>query len=150
MMSGSTSAFIFIQIAAGRPALACAISCFDVLVNALAQSQRRHRHAFELGGLGIAGDVIEHAGNVAGDHRIGGEERQIGVNARRHRMIVAGADVHIRRQRGALAAHHQRKLGVGLELDEAVHDLHAGAFEVARPADIGLLVEARFELDHAR
>ena len=27
MMPGSTSAFIFIQIAAGRPALACAISC---------------------------------------------------------------------------------------------------------------------------
>ena len=29
-----------------------------------------------------------------------------------------------------------------------IHDLHAGAFEIARPADIGLLVEARLQLDH--
>jgi hypothetical protein len=47
----------------------------------------------------------------------------------------------------ALAAHHQRQLGVGLQLDEAVDHLHAGALEVARPADVGLLVEARLELD---
>ena len=34
MISGSTSEFIFIQIAAGRPALAWAISCGDVLEDA--------------------------------------------------------------------------------------------------------------------
>ena len=51
------------------------------------------------------------------------------------------------RKLAAFAAHDQRQLGVGLQLDEAVDDLHAGAFEVARPADIGLLVEARLELD---
>ena len=85
--------------------------------------------------------------DVARDHRIGGEERQVGVDARGDRMIIAGADMHIGRERAALAPHHQRQLGVGLEFDEAVHDLHAGAFEVARPADIGLLVEARLQLD---
>ena len=62
-------------------------------------------------------------------------------------MVIAGADMHIARERGALAAHHQRQLGVGLEFDEAEHDLHAGALEIARPADIGLFVEARLELD---
>ena len=36
---------------------------------------------------------------------------------------------------------------MGLQLDEAVHHLRAGALEVARPADVGLLVEARLELD---
>ncbi len=39
---------------------------------------------------------------------------------------------------------------MGLEVDEAVDDLHAGALEVARPADVGLLVEARLELDQRR
>ena len=63
-------------------------------------------------------------------------------------MIVAGADMHVGRKRRTLAAHDQRQLGVGLELDEAVDHLHAGALEIARPADIGLLVEARLELDH--
>ena len=119
----------------------------DVIVDALAQRQRRHRHALEFGGLGIAGDKIEDARDVPRDDRIAGEERQVGIDARRHRMIIAGADMHVGRKRGALAAHHQRQLGVGLQLDEAEHDLHAGAFKVARPADIGLLVEARLEFD---
>ena len=36
---------------------------------------------------------------------------------------------------------------MGLELDEAEDHLHAGPFEVAGPLDVGLLVEARLELD---
>ena len=46
-----------------------------------------------------------------------------------------------------LLADHQRDLRVGLQLDEAVDHLHAGAFEIARPADVALLVESRLELD---
>ena len=147
MISGSTSELSFIQIAAGLPALAWAISCAMCSPmrlrkvsgdTAIRSSSRR---------LGVAGDVVEDARDVAGDHRIGGEERQVGVDARGHRMIVAGADMDIGGERAAFAAHDQRQLGVGLELDEAEHDLRAGALERARPADIGLLVEARLELD---
>ena len=39
---------------------------------------------------------------------------------------------------------------MGFELDEAEHHLHAGAFEVARPANVRLFVEARLELDERR
>ena len=62
-------------------------------------------------------------------------------------MIVAGAEMHVGAHVAALAAHHHRHLGVGLELDEAEDDLRAGALEIARPLDVGLLVEARLELD---
>ena len=62
-------------------------------------------------------------------------------------MVVAGADMDVGDQLAAFAAHDQRKLGVGLQLDEAIDDLYAGAFQVARPADIGLFVEARLEFD---
>ena len=62
-------------------------------------------------------------------------------------MIIAGADMAVADQRSALAPHHHRKLRVGLQFDEAEHDLRAGALEVARPANIRLLVEARLELD---
>ena len=54
---------------------------------------------------------------------------------------------HVGGERAALAPHHQRQLGVGLEFDEAVDHLRAGALEIARPADIGLLVEARLQFD---
>ncbi len=50
----------------------------------------------------------------------------------------------------AFAAHDHRKLAMRLELDEAEDDLRAGALQVARPADIGLLVEARFQFDKGR
>ena len=62
-------------------------------------------------------------------------------------MIVAGAEMHVAAQLARFAADHEADLGVRLELDEAVDDLHAGALEIARPADIGLFVEARLQLD---
>ena len=63
-------------------------------------------------------------------------------------MIVAGADVAVGGEIGAFPAHDQAQLGVRLELDEPVHHVHARAFQVARPADVGGLVEAGLELDH--
>ena len=62
-------------------------------------------------------------------------------------MIIAGPDMHVGGKRRTLAPQHEGKLGVGFQLNEAIDDLHAGAFEIARPTDIGLLVEARLELD---
>ena len=40
-----------------------------------------------------------------------------------------------------------RQFGMRLQFDEAEHHLRAGAFEIARPAYIGGLVEARLEFD---
>ena len=45
---------------------------------------------------------------------IGREQRQIGVNARRLRVIVAGADVAIGGEVCAFATHDQSEFGVGL------------------------------------
>ena len=39
------------------------------------------------------------------------------------------------------------ELAVGLEADDAVDDVHAGAFELEGPGDVGVLVEARLDLD---
>ena len=120
----------------------------DVGEDARADAVRARRHHLDLGRLGIAGDEVEDARDVAADHGIGGEERQVGVDLGRHRVVVAGADVAVGGELAAFAAHDQAELGVRLELDEAVDHVHAGAFQVARPADVGRLVEARLELDH--
>ena len=63
-------------------------------------------------------------------------------------MIIAGAEVAVGAVALLLAPDDHRHLGVGLPVDEAVDDLHAGALERARPHQILLLVEARLELDH--
>ena len=46
-----------------------------------------------------------------------------------------------------LRPHHQRCLGVGLQPDEAVHDVGAGLLQLPGPHDVGLLVEAGLDLD---
>src|SRR3546814_17879466 len=45
------------------------------------------------------------------------------------------------------AAHDHRDLGVRLPLDEAVDDLHPGAFELVRPQQILLFIESRLQFD---
>ena len=78
---------------------------------------------------------------------VGGEEGDVGVDAGGDRVIIAGPEVTVVDQRAHLAPHHHRELGVGLELDEAVDDLRARPLEIPRPADVGLFVETRLELD---
>jgi hypothetical protein len=88
----------------------------------------------------VSGDT---ARGVAAYGRIGGEVGEVGVDARGDRVIVAGAGMDVSREAATLAAYHHREFCVRLQFEEAVDDLHAGAFEVARPADVGLFVEAR-------
>ena len=111
------------------------------------ERDRRNRHLLETVGLGISGDEIENAGDVPSDRRVRGEEGNVGVNAGGNGVIIAGPEVTIVDQRADLAPHHHRELGVGLELDEAIDDLRPRPLEIPRPADVGLFVEARLELD---
>ena len=63
-------------------------------------------------------------------------------------MVVAGAQVDVAAQAVFLAAHQHQHLGVGLVAEHAVHDVGADFFELGRPADVGLLVEAGHQLQH--
>ncbi len=73
------------------------------------------------------------------------QQSEVGVKLGRGRMIIAGAEVRVRTQTRPFAADHQRQLGVGLQADDAVHDLRAGALEPVRPVDIRFFVEARHQ-----
>ena len=58
--------------------------------------------------------------------------------------------MHVAADAVGLVAHDQRHLGVRLETGETVDDVRADALQVARPMDVVLFVEARFELDQHR
>ena len=71
--------------------------------------------------------------------RVGGEQPEVGVEPRRARMVVAGAQMRVRTQPRpalgvALAAQQQRELGVRLEAEHAVDDLRARAARASRPS----------------
>src|SRR5882724_11341046 len=124
-----------------------AVNMFD---DALAQGERRYRHLLDIARLRIAGDVVKYPRGIAPDDRIGREVGQIGVDASGHRMIIPGPGMYISREAVTLPTHDQRQFGVGLQFDKSVHDLHAGAFEISRPADVGFLIEPRLEFDQRR
>ena len=119
----------------------------DQAVQLRPHGQRRHAELFEVRRLDVAGDVVQHLRGVARQQRLGGEERQVGVDARRRRMIIAGAEVHVGADARPFAPHHHRQFGVRLPLDEAVNHLDTGALQLRRPHQVLLLVEARLQLD---
>ena len=77
-----------------------------------------------------------------------GEQPEVFVEASGLGVVVAGADVRVAAQDAVLVlAHDHAELAVRLEPDDAVHDVAAGLLELARPPDVGLLVEAGLDLD---
>ena len=80
---------------------------------------------------------------------VGREQAEVGVQPRGLGVVVAGADVQVVADAVALAAHHEHALGVRLQRRVAVDDVDAGLLQLARPLDVGALVEARLELHEA-
>ena len=86
--------------------------------------------------------------HALGDLRIAGEQAEVGVEAGRDGVVIAGAEVAVAaRDSIFVPAHEQSELAVRLEAYDAVEDLHAGIFHAARPTDVGGFVEAGHELD---
>src|SRR5262249_38966308 len=122
----------------------------DILEQPRFEIDRGERDFFQVLGLGIARYIVEQPRSIPAERRLGGEEGEIGIDLRRHRMIVAGAVMNVAAHICALPPHHHRHLGMRLELDEAENDLRTGALKVARPLDVRFLIETGLELDERR
>ena len=131
----------------GPPSLRVRDLAADARQDRVAHVARADGQHLGVGPLAVAGDEVEHARHVARDAPVAGEVAQIGVDARGNLVIIARAQMAVGAQAAFLAPHDQAHLGMGLELHEAEHDLHARALQLRRPANVGRLVEARLELD---
>ena len=148
-MTCSVDQVVHLQLdAAGRSGLCERATRVDLVEDPLAQVERRDEQLAVAAHAGEAGQVVEEVGDVGRDVRPAGEQPEVGVQPRRPGVVVARPDVGVAadaaRPRGARRG---RSLACVFMLGEAVHDVHAGALERARPADVALLVEARLELD---
>ena len=147
MTCPSTSAFSLAKIAAGLPARARSAWASIFARIASAERRRRDRQLAVVRLLGKPREPVEELRQVLAELRVGGEEAEVGVEARGPLVVVAGPEVHVAAQPLALAPHHQRRLGVRLQLGVAEEDVRAGPLERARPGDVVLLVEAGLDLD---
>ena len=98
----------------------------------------------------ITGELVEQAGQILADYRVAGQQAKIGVHAGGLRIVVAGAHVAVAPQAVRLLTDHERELAVRFESDDAVDHVHAGAFQLARPHDVRILIEARFDFDERK
>src|SRR5690606_29705043 len=83
----------------------------------------------------------------AANGAVGGEERQVGVDARGVGVIVPRADMAVGGDVVSLTTDDEAELGVGLELNVAVDDMDAGLLHLTRKINVGRLVEPRLQLD---
>ena len=132
-------------------ALASGLRVRDLIVDqgqdGLAHRDRRGRDPFQRRRLGVSRHVVEHRRRVPAKRRVRREKGKVRIDLRRHRVIVAGAVMHVHAHGAAFPPDHRGNLGVGLQFDEAIDHVHAGPFQVAGPADVGRLVEPRLQLD---
>ena len=139
-----------VQLSPDR-AFAAGANVRDLLVDQLQQGllriNWRHRDLFQIRWPRITRDKVEELAGVAAQCWIAGKEREVGVNLRGLRVIIAGAKMGVGAQALRLAAHDEADLGVRLEVDEAVHHGSAGALQRLGDFEVRLFVEARLELD---
>ena len=147
MICSSTIELTLMRIRAGLPARALRRSLSISRSSPLRRWSGRHEQPLELLLDRIARQLVEEPGEVASDLVVDGEQAVVLVDAARLRVVVAGADVAVVAEHAVLLADDERELAVGLEPDEAVDDVHARLLELARPDDVGRLVEARLDLD---
>ncbi len=147
MTGASTIAFVLTTIRAGTAGGRVRHLALDELQEPAAQAVRGDEQPAERALARQPGQDVEQVGDVGADLRACGEQPDVDVEPRRPGVVVARADVDVAAQPGSLAADDERRLGMGLESDEAVHDVRAGPFQLARPDDVRLLVEAGLDLD---
>ena len=120
----------------------------DEIAQLVAQVHRRDQEPAVLARAAVPGEVVEQLRQVGAEVGIARQHAEVFVGGRGLRVVVAGAEVAVAADAVGLLADHQQDLGVGLQPDEPVHHVRARLFEHAGPFDVGLLVEARFQLDH--
>src|SRR5579862_7648890 len=135
----------------GRPSCARVTNFFlDGIRKFPAQRERRNCNLLEMYRFCVPRHIVEKLPRIAPEGRIGGKQREIGINLCRYRMIVSRPAMHIGAQLAALATYNKTDLGMGLEFDESIDHLYTSSLQIARPADVRFLVETRLELDERR
>src|SRR6266849_6244373 len=137
------------QAAANRvPRLQAHLALDSIEQSLLEKSRRGQELAVFAPGPVTGSQEIEQLRQVAADRVVGGEQTEIGVEARGAGMIIAGADMSVAAQAVVVLPHDLDDLAVSLESEDAVYNVDSKLLEAGREVNIGFLVEPRLELDH--
>ena len=87
----------------------------------------------------------------AGNLRIGGQQTQVGVNARGGGVVIARTNMRVATCHSIrIPPRQQGQLAMRLQADEPMKNLNSGVLQIARPANIRRFIEARLQLHDRR
>ena len=96
----------------------------------------------------VAGEVVEQLGQVGAEIGVGGQQAEVLVERRGLRVVVAGADVAVAADAVGLLAHDERRSWrASSGRRRRTRRGRPPASSTRAQLDVGLLVEARLELD---
>ena len=106
------------------------------------EAQGGHQHLVGLLGQLLDRQILEHAGGLLADVRVGGDEGQVGVQLAGLFVVVAGADLGDIGVALGVFPGDEGQLGVDLVVVETVDHGAAGFLQLLGPVDVVLLVKA--------
>ena len=122
----------------------------DHLQHAGTEIGRCHQQTGEGRHLAETGECVEQPRYVVAELMVGGEETDVVVDARGDRVVVPCCYVYIATKlRGGFATDDKSNLGVRLEPNQSVDDMHPGPLELSRPRDVRLFIKASLEFDES-
>ena len=98
--------------------------------------------------LAQACDFHKQSIHIGSDLFVGGDDTEVGVNARCALVVVAGTEVCITLEHAVFAADNQSHFGMDFVAEYAVHDVRARLFQLLRPVDVIGFVKTRHQFDH--
>src|SRR3546814_16791930 len=79
--------------------------------------------------------------------RIGRKETEVGINTRRHRMVIAGAEMAVSPELLAIPPDNHRHLCMCFPVNEAIDELPARTFQRTGPSPTLLLSKTGLQLN---
>ena len=112
------------------------------------QIEGRDHQFFQAGITGQARKCIKYCCDFLRQFRFAREQTEVGVNARRTRMIIARAELDVTPELVRIAANNEQRLAMGFQADDTVNDVSPGFFQAPGPLNVGRLIEARTQFDN--
>lgn len=146
MTVGSMSEFILAVIRATAGFCVFGFAC-DAVDNHFVQGKRALVEFVQPPGFAQACDFHKQCVHIGGDLFVGGNDAEVGVDARCALVVVTRAEVGVTLEYAVFAADDQCHLGVDFVAEHAVHDVRARLFELLRPVDVVGFVKTRHQFD---
>ena len=92
-------------------------------------------------------DFHKQSVHIGSDLFVGGNDAEVGVDARCTLVVIAGTEVGITLEHAVFAADNQSHFGMDFVAEYAVYDVRARLFKLFRPVDVIGFVKTRHEFD---